>query len=98
MRWRLESGSTVPSSKEQAGKARGNLDHIVELTARVGAITGELRNFARRAPAPLGPVPLQSAIDGALLLIGDRLELPCTDPVSMGVAPIVDNLLACSAN
>lgn len=30
--------------------------------------------------------------------IGDRLELPCTDPVSMGVAPIVDNLLACSAN
>ena len=61
-------------NREQAGKARGNLDHIVELTARVGAITGELRNFARRAPAPLGPVPLQSAIDGALLLIGDRLR------------------------
>ena len=60
--------------REQAGKARGNLDHIVELTARVGAITGELRNFARRAPAPLGPVSLQSAIDGALLLIGDRLR------------------------
>ena len=60
--------------REQAGKARGNLDHIVELTARVGAITGELRNFARRAPAPLGPVPVQSAIDGALLLIGDRLR------------------------
>ena len=61
-------------NREQAGKARGNLDHIVELTARVGAITGELRNFARRAPRPLGPVPLQSAIDGALLLIGDRLR------------------------
>lgn len=60
--------------REQAGKARGNLDHIVELTARVGAITGELRNFARRAPTPLGPVPLQSAIDGTLLLIGDRLR------------------------
>ena len=60
--------------REQAGKARGNLDHIVELTARVGAITGELRNFARRAPRPLGPVPLQSAIDGTLLLIGDRLR------------------------
>src|SRR5690606_20519151 len=37
-------------------------------------ITGELRNFARRAPTPLGPVPLQSAIDGTLLLIGDRLR------------------------
>lgn len=55
-------------------KARANLDHIVALTARVGAITGELRNFARRVPAPLGPVTLQSAIDGTLLLIGDRLR------------------------
>lgn len=60
--------------REQGDKARGNLGHIVELTARVGAITGELRNFARRAPAPLGPVPLQSSIDGTLLLIGDRLR------------------------
>lgn len=60
--------------REQGDAARGNLGHIVELTARVGAITGELRNFARRAPAPLGPVPLQSAIDGTLLLIGDRLR------------------------
>ncbi|MEQ8310187.1 MAG: ATP-binding protein [Sphingopyxis sp.] len=55
-------------------KARANLGHIVALTARVGAITGELRNFARRVPAPLGPVTLQSAIDGTLLLIGDRLR------------------------
>ena len=55
-------------------KARGNLDIIVELTARVGAITNELRNFARRQPTPLGPVPLQSAIDGTSLLIGDRLR------------------------
>src|SRR3546814_6247033 len=66
--------------REQAGKARGNLDHIVELTARVGAITGELRNFARRAPAPLGPVPLQSAIDGALLLMRNWRPAPGTAP------------------
>lgn len=57
-----------------AGKARGNLDTIVELTARVGAITNELRNFARRQPRPLGPVALQPALDGTLLLIGDRLR------------------------
>lgn len=55
-------------------KARGNLDTIIDLTARVGAITNELRNFARRRPTPLGPVTLQSAIDGTLLLIGDRLR------------------------
>ncbi|WP_447930257.1 sensor histidine kinase [Sphingopyxis fribergensis] len=60
--------------RAQPDKARGNLDTIVELTARVGAITNELRNFARRKPTPLGPVPVQSAIDGTLLLIGDRLR------------------------
>lgn len=58
----------------EADKARGNMGTIVDLTARVGAITNELRNFARRKPAPLGPVALQSAIDGTLLLIGDRLR------------------------
>lgn len=60
--------------RAQPDKARGNLDTIVELTARVGAITNELRNFARRKPTPLGPVAVQSAIDGTLLLIGDRLR------------------------
>ena len=55
-------------------KVRGNIGTIVDLTARVGAITNELRNFARRKPTPLGPVALQSAIDGMLLLIGDRLR------------------------
>lgn len=60
--------------REQPDKARGNLGTIVELTARVGAITNELRNFARRKPTPLGPVALQSAIDGTNLLIGDRLR------------------------
>lgn len=60
--------------REQPDKARGNLDTIVELTARVGAITNELRNFARRKPTPLGPVALQSAIEGTSLLIGDRLR------------------------
>jgi uncharacterized NAD-dependent epimerase/dehydratase family protein len=30
--------------------------------------------------------------------VGDRLGLPCQDPVGMGVEAIVDNLLACCAN
>lgn len=30
--------------------------------------------------------------------IGERLGLPCEDPVTMGVEAIVDNLLACCAN
>jgi len=55
-------------------KAEANLGTIIDLTARVGAITGELRNFARRAPTPLGPVAVADAIDGTMLLIGDRLR------------------------
>jgi two-component system C4-dicarboxylate transport sensor histidine kinase DctB len=58
----------------ETDKARGNLGTIVELTARVGAITNELRNFARRKPMPRGPVAVQAAIDGTMLLIGDRLR------------------------
>lgn len=60
--------------RAQPEKARSNLGTIVELTARVGAITNELRNFARRKPTPLGPVMVQSAIEGTNLLIGDRLR------------------------
>ena len=30
--------------------------------------------------------------------IADRMELPCEDPVTMGVESIVDNLLSCCAN
>lgn len=69
--------------REQPEKARSNLDTIVQLTARVGAITNELRNFARRKPTPLGPVALQSAIDGTSLLIGDRLR---AQGIALGIA------------
>ncbi len=58
----------------EADKVRGNLGTIVELTARVGAITGELRNFARKRPMPLSAVAVQAAIEGTMLLIGDRLR------------------------
>lgn len=55
-------------------KVRGNLTAIVGLTERIGAITTELRSFARRTtPAP-GPVDIASAVDGALILIGDRMR------------------------
>jgi len=55
-------------------QARGNLAIIANLTDRIGSITGELRAFARKAPAAIGPVSLRSALDGALLLVGHRLR------------------------
>jgi two-component system C4-dicarboxylate transport sensor histidine kinase DctB len=55
-------------------KAGGNLNRIVELTQRIGTITAELRNFARRRTPEIGAVPVDAVIDSTLLLIGDRLR------------------------
>jgi two-component system C4-dicarboxylate transport sensor histidine kinase DctB len=55
-------------------RARANLGLIVELTARIGAITAELRGFARRGAPAIDAVEIAPVIDGALLLIGDRIR------------------------
>ena len=57
----------------RSADAAANLGQIVSLSERIGDITGELRLFARREGGK-GPVALGTAIDGALLLIGDRLR------------------------
>ncbi len=51
-----------------------NLDLIIELTSRIGRTIGELRSFARREPPPIGELRVGDALDGALLLIGDRVR------------------------
>lgn len=58
----------------EAGRARENLGTIVSLTERIGAIVTELRTFARRSTPALGPVEIAVVIDGALLLVGDRIR------------------------
>lgn len=58
----------------ERGAVRSNLATMAKLASRIGAITGELRTFSRRrAMAPVA-IPVGRAIDGALLLIGDRLR------------------------
>ncbi|RJF88457.1 sensor histidine kinase [Oleomonas cavernae] len=54
--------------------ARENLGLIAALTERVGSITGQLRNFSRRATHKQGLVSVNAAIDGALLLTGHRIR------------------------
>ena len=66
--------ATLFLDRDKPSEARGNLASIVELTGRIGTITAELRNFARRRTAAPAPVDLGSAIDGALLLGGDRIR------------------------
>ena len=55
-------------------RAAHNLRTIVDLTARIGSITAELRAFARRGTPVMGAVAVTEVIDGSLLLIGDRLQ------------------------
>jgi two-component system C4-dicarboxylate transport sensor histidine kinase DctB len=50
--------------------ARENLAHIVGLTERIGAITAELRAFARRKTPATGTTELGAVLDGLMLLIG----------------------------
>lgn len=60
--------------RDQIGRVRDSLGSIIELTDRIGRITTELRSFARRRTPPIEDVVLSEAIDGALLLMGDRLR------------------------
>lgn len=54
--------------------AEGNLGQIARLTEKVGAITGQLRNFARRAPRATVAVDMNNVLDGALLLLRPRIR------------------------
>ena len=52
--------------------ARENLGLIVGLADRIGAITGELRGFARKRTPAGGSAALGSVLDGVAMLIGER--------------------------
>jgi two-component system C4-dicarboxylate transport sensor histidine kinase DctB len=70
--------------------AKGNFRQIVDLSDRIGRITAELRLFSRRdAPDPR-EMPVANAIEGALLLLRDRISgmgvvLTMPDEVAMTV-------------
>lgn len=52
----------------------GNLAAIERLTDRVGAVTAELRGFARKGSHPVAPMPLLASVDGAMLILRERLS------------------------
>jgi two-component system, NtrC family, C4-dicarboxylate transport sensor histidine kinase DctB len=64
--------------------ARANLAAIERLADRIGAVTSELRGFARRRTDRQRPVALAEVVDGALLILkeqlrGVRLKRPAID-------------------
>lgn len=66
-----ENGETL-LDRGRPEVARVNLGRIVALADRIGTITGELRNFARRRTPSRGTPTLGAALEGTLLLIGER--------------------------
>lgn len=58
----------------RAGEAATAIDEIASLTARMGAITGELRRFARRGDGRTAKISLQAVLAGTQLLLGDRIR------------------------
>lgn len=67
-----ESGEKlIAAGKSQ--QAAGNFREIMGLADRIGRITGELRNFSRRQPGERRMVEIGEIIDGALLLLRDRI-------------------------
>ncbi len=61
------------------------IDDITALTGRMGAITGELRRFARRGDSRIGAVRLQAVLEGTQLLLGERLR---TSRAIFNVGPV----------
>ncbi len=55
-------------------RVAANLDTAIGLTVKIGAVTQEMRRFARRGTGSVGPVPLDAVIAGTRLLIGDRFR------------------------
>ncbi len=55
-------------------EVRGNLNAIARLTERIGAVTAELRGFSRKGSGAVGPIPLAEVLDGARLILKERLS------------------------
>jgi two-component system C4-dicarboxylate transport sensor histidine kinase DctB len=70
---------------------RDNLRAIARLTARIGTVTAELRGFARKGTGAIQPVPLFEVIEGARLILKERLS---RITVTMPVIPPDLNVMA----
>jgi len=72
---RAYADNTAEFARRGQGQAvQENLQTIAALTDRIGGITGELRAFSRKAAARIAPVPLDDALQGALMLVGPRIR------------------------
>ncbi len=70
----MSDNARVLIERGRLDEAKDNLATISELVGRMGALTGQLRQFARKSDASLRPVPVAAAITAALFLVERRVE------------------------
>ncbi|HEX7857545.1 MAG TPA: ATP-binding protein [Sphingobium sp.] len=68
-------------------EVRSNLKAIARLTERIGAVTAQLRSFARKGSGEIGPVRLVEVIEGALLILKEPLSR-----IALEIAPLSPDL------
>ena len=81
---RAQNAQTLIKAGRNAEAATA-IGDITALTGRMGAITGELRRFARRGDSRIGAVRLQAVLEGTQLLLGERLR---TSRTIFNVGPV----------
>ncbi len=75
--------------RQQCEPARDNLGHISDSCARMGAIIGQLKGFARKGEE-VGTVSLQEALQAsALLLQGDIQRVNATLEMALDATPVL---------
>jgi two-component system C4-dicarboxylate transport sensor histidine kinase DctB len=70
----MADNARVLIERDRLDEAKGNLATISQLVGRMGLITGQLRQFARKADASPRAVPVAAAITAALFLVERRVE------------------------
>jgi len=70
----MSDNAQVLIERGRLEEAKGNLATISQLVGRMGALTGQLRQFARKSDASFTAVPVVASINAALFLVERRVE------------------------
>ncbi|WP_282606336.1 ATP-binding protein [Pelagibius sp. Alg239-R121] len=76
------AGSRIFLKRGDSGQVEENLTTLSRLADRMGAITGQLKTFARKSEGKLAPVVLQDAVADALALLDPQIRLDAVEIVT----------------
>jgi two-component system C4-dicarboxylate transport sensor histidine kinase DctB len=71
----MSDNAVILLERGRLDDVKGNLASIAQIAARMGAITGQLKVFARKSTTSLTSVSITTALANALFLVERRLEV-----------------------